>query len=287
MERAVNYLTVMPHRLKRKFPALDALKPFFGWISNEKLKMMLDKTTQHYRGVVHYPFRKHFKSRFPGANVPRLNEWVATDTFFHDVPAADDGIPGHAGSTMMQLYLGISSGAPFGYPMKSEKQVPDTFEDYVRKVGAPVGLMSDNAKSELHGRTKDLLRMYSIDDQQSEPHYQHQNPAERKIQDIKRMMNSIMDRVGCPPKWWLLAAIFTLQLMLYIPNSNGDIPLAVITGQMPDVSKFTHFHFWQEVFVATAEGGKEELARWCYPAVNVGDELTYMVLLEDCEPLVA
>ena len=154
------------------FPDTDALKPYFGWVSNEKIKQMLDKTTQHYRGVVHYPFRKHFKSRFPGANVSRANEWVATDTFFCDTPAADDGVPGHGGCTMLQLFLGLKSGYTGGYPMKSEREVPDTFEDHIRKVGAPIGLMSDNAKSEMHGRTKDILRLYEIDDRQSEPHYQ-------------------------------------------------------------------------------------------------------------------
>ena len=34
------------------------------------------------------------------------------------------------------------------------------------------------------------------------------------------------------------------------------------------------------------KGQKEELARWCYPAENVGDELTYMVLLEETNQLV-
>ena len=46
--------------------------------------------------------------------------------------------------------------------MKSEKQVGQAFEDHIHKIGAPVGLKSDNAKSELHGRTKDILRLYSI-----------------------------------------------------------------------------------------------------------------------------
>ena len=68
---------------------------------------------------------------------------------------------------------------------------------------------------------------------------------------------------------------------------NGEIPLAVITGQIPDVSKYMHFHFWQEVYVEShKKGQKEQLARWCYPADNVGEELTYMVLLMETEQLV-
>jgi hypothetical protein len=38
------------------------------------------------------PLREQFKSRFPAANVRRLNETVATDTFFFDIAALDDGI---------------------------------------------------------------------------------------------------------------------------------------------------------------------------------------------------
>ena len=48
-----------------------------------------------------------------------------------------------------------------------------------------------------------------------------------------------------------------------------------------------HFHFWQEVLVESHRKDKtKELARWCYPAEGVGDELTYMVLLTESEQLV-
>ena len=56
LESSTRHLTALPNRLRRMFPQLDALKPHFGWASNEKIKTMLDKTTQHCRGVVHYPF---------------------------------------------------------------------------------------------------------------------------------------------------------------------------------------------------------------------------------------
>ena len=120
--------------------------------------------------------------------------------------------------------------------------------------------MCDNAKPEMYGQTRDILCMYEINDQQSKPHYQHQNPAECKIQDVKRMMNSVMDCTGTPSKWWLLAALYVLGLVCLLPNANGEIPTTAVTGQILDVSKYMHFHHWQEVFVSTAEGGKEELA---------------------------
>ena len=81
--------------------------------------------------------------------------------------------------------------------------------------------------------------------------------------------------------------LFVLMLMNHTPNVNREIPTTVVSGQIADVLKFMHFHFWQEVFVEShKKGKKEELARWCYPTKNTGDELTYMVLLKEMEQLV-
>ena len=100
-------------------------------------------------------------------------------------------------------------------------------------------------------------------------------------------MINTMDCTGCPAHAWLLCTIFTLTLFCHLPNSNGEIPLAVQTGQIPDISKFMHFHFWQEVLVESHQKDKtKELAWWCYPTEGVGDELTYLVLLTDSEQLV-
>jgi hypothetical protein len=92
---------------------------------------------------------------------------------------------------MLQLFAGMTSSYLFGVPMRSEKDVSSSLEDLIRKVGTPIGLFSDNAKSELSRAVKDILRMYCIKDAQSEPGYQNQNYAERRIQDVKRISNSI------------------------------------------------------------------------------------------------
>ena len=57
----------------------------------------LKNTTQFYRAAVQNRLKRHYKTRFSAANISRLNEDVATDTFFSDTPAHDDGIPGHGG----------------------------------------------------------------------------------------------------------------------------------------------------------------------------------------------
>ena len=129
--------------------------------------------------------QKHFRSRFPAANVRQLPEWHSTDTFFSDVPTTNDGIPGHGGYTMVQMYGGLDSKLVSGHPMSSESSLLDTLCDFICKYGAMEGLKSDNAQSETSFAMKDIFRMYTINDQQSEPHYQHQNPIEWRIQDLK------------------------------------------------------------------------------------------------------
>ena len=170
-------------------------------------------------------------------------------------------------------------------PLASESDLPDTLRDFIREYGAMEGLKSDNAKSETSFSMKDIFCMYMIKDCQSEPHYQHQNPIERRIQDLKRMMHGIMDRVGCPSVYWLLCLLYVIGLLNVLSSSKGCIPLTVVTGQITDISPYLDFHFWQEVFVEVPGGG-EQLARWCGPSHKQGDFLTYLVLLDDTKQLV-
>ena len=70
--------------VKREKVALkfDGMRPNFLWVSAERIKNTLAATTQFARSVGRIPFRKHFKTRWPAANVNRYNDDVATDTFF-------------------------------------------------------------------------------------------------------------------------------------------------------------------------------------------------------------
>jgi len=266
-------------------PNLESLRPNFGFVPVERIKKTLDATTQFYRATVHHPFRKHFKSRFPAANVRRIPEWVSTDTIFSDVAAADDGVLGHGGCMMLQLYGGMDSHFLAGYPLSSEAHVPATFEDFIRDHGAPQGLASDMAKSETSHKIRDILRMYCVKDRQSEPYYQHQNPIERRIQDVKRMSTAVMDHTGCPGKYWLLSTLYVIALLNVLVNANGVIPHSVVTGQVTDVSPFITFHFWESVFFE--EPGKpERLGRWVGPAEKQGDILTYKIIATDTGKLV-
>ena len=187
--------------------------------------------------------RKHFRSHFPAANVRRLPEWYSTDTFISDVLVMDDGVPGHGGCCLLQVYGGMDSELVSGYPMMSEPDLLSTLQDFIHDYGAMEGLKSDNAKSKTSFTMKDLFRMYLIKDHQSEPHYQHQNPIEHRIQDLKLMMHGIMDHVVSTPSSWLLCILCVIGLLNVLTNSKGFIPLTVVTGCQTDVSPYLDFHF--------------------------------------------
>ena len=111
--------SLFPQNFVPHLPDLDFLHPSSGWISVDRIKDTLAKTTQYYCAIAQYLFCKHFHSRFPAANVQCLEEWFAMDTLFIDVPADDDGIPSHSSCTMAQLYTGLNSEFIKIFPMGS------------------------------------------------------------------------------------------------------------------------------------------------------------------------
>jgi hypothetical protein len=248
-------------------PDLERLRPNFGWLPIDRIRDTIANTSQNYRATVQHPFRKHYKSRFPAANVDRRNEWFATDTYFSDTPAHDDGIIGHGGATMLQLYTGKDSLFLAGYPMRDKDQMPNTLEDLIRDHGAPQGLFSDNAKEQTSTAVKNIQCMYCIKDTQNEPHYQNQNYAERRIQDVKRLANSIMDRTGTPAAFWLLCTLYVIYLLNHVAHEplNGLTPMTRAFGIETDVSSLLSFHWWQPVYYAAQADfpseSKEQLGR--------------------------
>jgi hypothetical protein len=126
-------------------PDLNAISPNFGLVPCLHIQHMLDHTTQFARLDIRIPLRKHFKCRFPAANVSRLNEVVATDTYFLDTPALDNGIMGQGGTNMVQLFCGCSRLLTAVYPMRHENNIAVTLQDFIRHYGSPNALFSDNA----------------------------------------------------------------------------------------------------------------------------------------------
>ncbi len=182
-QACVEYCSVHAHEasVHRHDPHYEAMRPFLGWFNLEHVKKTFENTTQWFCALVCLPFCHHFKSRFPTANVSRLHETVATDTFFSDVSAHDDGVLVHGGVTMVQVYCSKDSQLSRGYPMTLEHDMNHTLEDFICQEGAPDALLSDNAKAQIGKTVQRILRMHRIANFQCEPHYQHHNVAKSEL----------------------------------------------------------------------------------------------------------
>ena len=169
--------------------------------------------------------------------------------------------------------------------MKTENQMSETLLDFIRQWGAPSGLMSDSAQVETSNRIKDILRTYAIKGMQSEATHQHQNDAERRVQEIKKTALVIMDRVNAPNSTWLLCLKYVATLLNHLstPNLKDKTPIERAFGVTPDISALIQFYFYKPVMYLDTNGpsfpqSKELFGHWVGIAENVGDALTYKIL---------
>jgi hypothetical protein len=146
---------------------------------------------------------------------------------------------------------------------------------------------------EISGRVKDILRSLIIGDWQSEPHQQHQNPAEQKNQDVKQMANTIMDRTGLPSQTWLLALMYVCFVLNFTASAclKWRTPMEVLTGSTPDISPLLSFQWWEPVYFKLENAGfpsdlREQ--RGCFVGISehVGHAMTYMILTNDTKKVI-
>ena len=286
MDFHVRNQLVCEKKVEVKQKDYDSMRPYFLWMPASRIADTFANTTQYYRNEYRTPFRKHFKSRFPAFNVRRRNEVVATDTFICDTPAIDNG------AKCAQIFVGRETKYTDVYPMKTDAEFSAALEDNIRQRGAMDMLQSDNAKAQTGNKVQDLLRMYIIGDYQSEPHHQHQNPAEQHIGKLKGYLNNLLDRVGAPAALWLLALCYIAYVLNHMSfaDGKGGTPIEKLTGQRAEISPILSFHFYQKVYYAVDDvfpsKSPEKSGRFVGFAQNQGDMMTFKILTDDTKKVI-
>ena len=281
-ERQVNNRTVTTVP-----PDYSKYQSKLGWISKDLVKRTFEATTQMGRAILHWPMRKHYKSRNPALNVSRRAEAVATDTIYSDIPAINGG------QRYVQLFVGRDSLLTDVYPLKSIKEFVNSLEDNIRYRGAMDRLLSDHAAVEISKKVQDLLRVYRIGNWSSEPHHQHQNPAERRIGTIIESTNNVMNHSGAPACLWLLAITYVVFLYNHIAHASLDwkTPMQAYSGTTPDITALLQFEFYQPVYYhlddsAFPSDSTELEAYFVGISEHVGDSLTYTLLTKDTKQII-
>ena len=110
-------------------------------------------------------------------------------------------------------------------------------------------IITDGGKYEISKKVADLLRS-PFKQYESEPYQQHQNKAEQHYGVVKRYINTLMNPIGVPAHCWFLfmAYICALLNVTASPTLNGYTYIQALSGQVPGMSHFLHFSFWQPVY---------------------------------------
>ena len=262
-------------------PDFDALRKFFLWKDAVNIQTTYQNTTQYARRRPQLgpTIRDTYHSPFPMFNVHRRHEPVATDTVFCSTPAV-------GGFTCAQIFVGRHSHVIDIFGMKTPGDFHGTLQDVIRKRGAMDKLISDRAQVEISKAVVQTLRALVIADWQSEPHYQHQNYAERQWQELKRLTHVVLDRSNAPAKFWLLCLHYVAFILnrMSVPSLRDRAPLTVLTGQIPDISMIPVFGFYEEVYFLhysstsdPLDKSRECLGHFVGFAETVGHDLTFKV----------
>ena len=264
------------------------------------IKHTFEATTQYARSgwITGRIFDTH-RAPFPALNVRRRNEGVATDTFYSDTPAVDDG------STCAQFYCGTKSKYVEVVGMKTDSHFIQTLWDTIRRSGAMDVLISDRAQSEISKKVHDVLRYLCIRDSQSEPHQQNQNPAERRYKSAKFNSQQAMNLSGAPASCWLLSMQYTCYIMnrMALKSLHWRTPFEYLHGQTPDISMIYQFKFYDRVYFKKLESRgdtgnasqddenrnhdtDEQAGHFVGFSETVGHPMTYKVLTEDTHKII-
>jgi hypothetical protein len=119
----------------------ERLSPYFAFRPHDVIQNTLRQSTQLAKTTINYPMRCHLKSRFQMLRHERLNEVIATDTYF----ASEKSLEGYY---CAQVFFGMTSKSLYVAGMKTESEFPDMHLDFIRQNGIPSALCRDNAKFE-------------------------------------------------------------------------------------------------------------------------------------------
>ena len=156
---------------------------------------------------------------------------------------------------MAQFFVGRDTLVCDAYGIKSQKQFINTLYDNIRFRGAMTTLITDGGRYEISKKVADLLRNLFIKQHESEPYHRHQNKAEQRYGVVKRYINTLMNLTGAPAHCWLLCMLYVCSLLnaTASPALGGLTPLQALTGQVPDISHFLHFSFWEPIYYKVDE----------------------------------
>ena len=260
---------------------MGELRKRLAYIPEESINKTLANTTQYYLQVTEENQsnpQQHFRKRFKAIPDRRQHESVATDFVYFSKKSSQ----GHIGG---QFFSGVKSKRWEFYPLQKENQNSQALLDYIRKLGPPHEIISDNAKSEVGNAWTNIMRDHMIKSRTSEPHNQHQNPSEAEWGRLGNMIKNVLRQSRAPVELCNWTAMYCCQINNHVSRRSlkYKTPMEISNGHTPDISMF-RFHFYEPLwyFDPKIKLPRSNLLKCRYLglAESCGDAMTYYLLKE-------
>jgi len=280
----INSTQLLRHSLRRERGNVTSENPDdwerkLGYPAEAVLAKTIEATTQLCVAPIEMENRvaprQHRKQRLLPLHPRRLEGRTDSDTFFSSLKSI-------RGYTCAQLFFHIPTGYLFVRCMRLESHSHGAYQDYVRDVGAPNVLLTDNSRTQIGKKWTKTSRDNITKQIQIAPHNQQQNQAERKIRDIKTRVLVALRNANAPIEFWCYCMLWIVDCFNHtaVQGLEWQTPKGLLDGITPDISMF-RFGFFEPVwyYEPTAKYPEPSFCpgRFVGIAWDHGDAFTYRI----------
>jgi len=169
--------------------------------------------------------------------------------------------------------------------MRLKSETPNALKCFIRDVGIPQTIHSDNAKELMQGEWKKICNEFMITTTYTEPHSPWQNRAEGQIRELKRHVQRKMKSRNVPKRLWNYCVKWSCDVRNKTASNlfalEGRTPYEAIYGHTPDISSLCEFDFYEPVWYFDPHTFPEDnrlLGRWLGEAHQIGQAMCYWIL---------
>jgi hypothetical protein len=143
----------------------------------------------------------------------------------------------------VQIFYCVASCFTYVIGMRGEAHSHGAYQDFVREIGAPNFLITNNSKTHTGKKRQKTSRDNVTRQVNIAPHNQQQNQSERQIGHVKHRMMQAFNYSGAPIEFWCYCMYFIVDCLNHTSKKSLDYRAAMekLYRSSPDISIF---HVW-------------------------------------------
>ena len=210
---------------------------------------------------------------------PQFRGVIYTDTLNGRVTSLD-------GNRYAQVFATTDFFATV-YPMDTKAKVGNALKEFITDFGVPNKVVMDGASEQTGRKTMFMqqIRKHHIDFHVTEPERYNQSKAEGVIREIRKKWFRVMTKSAVPKRLWDYGLRWVVEIMQRTASDAGDLrgrtSLEKVTGEMPEISEYVDFGFYDYCWYRENAGmGETKLGRWLGVSHKTGSLMSFWVLTD-------